>query len=67
MFDQFQIIGHRGWAAKYPENTLLGFQKAIDAGATMIELDVQLTSDNHLVVFHDETAKRLCDRDLKLA
>mgnify|MGYP003125916544 FL=1 len=67
MFDQFQIIGHRGWAAKYPENTLLGFQKAVDAGATMIELDVQLTSDNHLVVFHDETAKRLCDRDLKLA
>jgi len=67
MFDQFQIIGHRGWAAKYPENTLLGFKKAIDAGATMIELDIQLTQDNHLAVFHDETAKRLCDRDLKLA
>ena len=58
----FQIIGHRGWKAKYPENTMLGFEKAIEAGATMIEFDVQLTMDNQLAIFHDETAKRLCDR-----
>ena len=65
MFSTFQIIGHRGWPAKYPENTLLGFEKAIDAGATMIEFDVQLTRYNKLVVFHDDTAKRLCNRHIE--
>ena len=66
MFDQFQIIAHRGWPAKYPENTILSFDKAIEAGATMIEFDVQITQDDRLIIFHDETAKRLCDRNLKI-
>ena len=61
MFDNFQIIGHRGWAAKYPENTILGFDKAIKAGATMIEFDIQLTYDNHLAVIHDQTTARTCN------
>lgn len=67
MFGQFQLIGHRGWPAKYPENTLLGFSKAIGVGATMIELDVQITNDNHLAVFHDETTKRLCDNNINIS
>jgi len=66
MFSTFQIIGHRGWPAKYPENTLLGFEKAISAGATMIEFDIQLTRYNKLVVFHDDTAKRLCNRHIEM-
>jgi glycerophosphoryl diester phosphodiesterase len=67
MFGEFQIIGHRGWTGKYPENTLLGFSKAIDVGATMIEFDVQITKDNHLAVFHDETTKRLCDKNINIS
>tara|TARA_R110002020_G_scaffold313771_3_gene529007 strand:+ start:219 stop:914 length:696 start_codon:yes stop_codon:yes gene_type:complete len=66
MFENFQIIGHRGWKAKYPENTMLGFKKAIEAGATMIEFDVQLTRDHHLAVFHDQTAKRVCGRNINI-
>ena len=62
MFNKFQTIGYRGWPAKYPENTMLGFKKAKEAGASMITLDVQLTRDNHLAVFHDETTKRIYDR-----
>jgi len=67
MFNEFQIIGHRGWMAKYPENTLLSFEKAKQAGANMIEFDVQLSKDNHLVIMHDETTKRVCNRDLKVS
>jgi len=52
------IIGHRGYPAKYPENTLASFQGAIDAGASMIELDVMLSADRKPVVIHDETLER---------
>jgi glycerophosphoryl diester phosphodiesterase len=49
----FLVIAHRGDSSSAPENTLPAFQKAIDLGADMIELDVQLTSDGVPVVFHD--------------
>lgn len=46
----------------YPENTLLAFKKAAEIdGLTGIELDIQLTRDGHLVVFHDETVNRTTD------
>ena len=56
MFDQFQIIAQRGWPIKYPENTILGFDKAIEAGATMLEFDVQITQDDRLIIFHENGA-----------
>jgi len=52
------IIGHRGYSAKYPENTLAAFQGALDAGVKMIELDVTLTRDRKLIVIHDDTLER---------
>ena len=52
------FIAHRGYSARYPENTLAAFNGAIDAGAHMIELDVCLSKDRHLVVIHDETVDR---------
>ena len=42
-----------------PENSLLAFQKAVDAGYG-IELDVQLSKDNQLVIFHDASLERMC-------
>lgn len=42
-----------------PENSLAAFQKAVDAGYG-IELDVQLSKDDKLVIFHDATLKRMC-------
>lgn len=50
---------HRGCSMRYPENTLLAFQKAAEVnGITGIELDVQLTKDGELVVIHDEKVNR---------
>jgi len=55
------IMAHRGYRAKYPENTLAAFNGAFDAGAQMIELDVRLTKDRKVVVIHDETLGRTTD------
>lgn len=55
-------FAHRGFSGKYPENTLLAFQKAIEAGADGIELDVQLTKDGEIVIIHDETIDRTTDK-----
>jgi glycerophosphoryl diester phosphodiesterase len=64
-------IAHRGYSARFPENTLLAFNKAIESGAGMIELDVQMSMDGRLVVIHDESIDRTSDgrgmiRDLTL-
>lgn len=53
-----ELIGHRGYPAIYPENTMLSFKKAIEAGCNGIELDVRLTRDNIVVVIHDKTLER---------
>ena len=47
------IVAHRGSSGTAPENTLISLQKAIDAGASVIEVDVQLTKDNQAVLLHD--------------
>ena len=52
------LIGHRGYPARYPENTLASFEGAMQAGCDMIELDVTLTKDRKVVVIHDDTLDR---------
>lgn len=47
-------IAHRGASGISPENTLPAFEKAIEFGADIIELDVQFTLDRVIVVIHDE-------------
>ncbi|HLQ72199.1 MAG TPA: glycerophosphodiester phosphodiesterase [Bacillota bacterium] len=56
-----KIYGHRGCMGTMPENTLLGFQQAVDDGVDGIELDVHLTKDGEVVVIHDETLDRTTD------
>ena len=61
-------IAHRGLydnSGDAPENSLKAFKKAVDAGFG-VELDVQITSDGRLVVFHDETLRRMCNADVRL-
>lgn len=56
------MIAHRGLFDNHseaPENSLAAFRKAVDQGFG-IELDVQLTKDGKLVVFHDFDLKRMC-------
>ena len=55
------IFAHRGFSGKYPENTMLAFEKAVEIGVDGIELDVHLTKDNEIVIIHDEDIKRTCD------
>jgi glycerophosphoryl diester phosphodiesterase len=51
-------IGHRGAKGHEAENTLIGFQKAIDLHVDSIELDVHLSADGEIIVIHDETVDR---------
>ena len=54
-----KIWAHRGCSQRYPENTLLAFEKAAAIkNLTGIELDIQLTRDGELVVIHDERVDR---------
>lgn len=47
------VIGHRGWRGKYPENSLLGFEKLAQLGVFAVELDVVITQDGKLLVSHE--------------
>jgi len=51
-------IAHRGFSGCFPENTLLSFRKAMELGVDAIELDVQLSRDGELMIFHDEELQR---------
>ena len=56
------LIAHRGYYNNkkgIPENSVIAFKKAIDSNY-LIELDVRLTKDKKLVVFHDDNLKRVC-------
>ncbi|HOJ88711.1 MAG TPA: glycerophosphodiester phosphodiesterase family protein [Pseudothermotoga sp.] len=53
------ILAHRGYSAKFPENTLKAFKKGFEYGADGLELDLRLTADGELVVIHDEDLQRL--------
>jgi glycerophosphoryl diester phosphodiesterase len=59
--DRTLVVGHRGSAGTAPENTMASFRQAIDAGVDMIEFDVRLTADGHLVVHHDRKLGRTSD------
>jgi len=52
------IFAHRGMGQGANENTILSFQRAIEAGADGIELDVHESKDGELVVMHDATVNR---------
>ena len=52
------VIAHRGASSYAPENTLAAFDLALAMGVRHIELDVDMTSDGHIVVMHDDTVDR---------
>ena len=55
------VIAHRGASGAAPENTGLAITTAIDLGAHMVEVDVQLSRDGHPVIFHDlNLARTVC-------
>lgn len=59
----FDLQGHRGARGLLPENSLEGFQKAIDLGVSTLELDVGISRDGVLVIYHDRDISPLFTRD----
>ncbi|GKT49011.1 phosphatidylglycerol phospholipase C [Colletotrichum spaethianum] len=61
-----QAIAHRGFKSLYPENTLLAFRGALDAGAHALETDLHLSRDGVVVLSHDGNLKRCFGVDKKI-
>lgn len=54
------VIGHRGAAGEYPENTLMSFEAALAQGAAILESDVHVSRDGVPILLHDPTLERAC-------
>ena len=46
-------IAHRGYSSKYGDNNLTSFQEAINHSFDMIEMDLQLSKDQQIIIYHD--------------
>ena len=60
------LIGHRGEPFNWPENSLPGFQAALQAGACLLETDVQITADGIAVLSHDPSTLKITGSDLQI-
>jgi len=54
-----RFVAHRGYRTAFPENTLIGIQAAIDAGAAYVEIDIQYSADHEPVIYHDPVMQRV--------
>jgi len=54
-----RLYAHRGASAERPENTMAAFERAVEIGVDGLELDVHVTRDGHVIVAHDDTARRM--------
>ncbi len=64
--DDVSIIAHRGASNEAPENTMAAIQQAIKDEADWVEIDVQETVDDHVIVFHDSDFMKLAKNPLKI-
>jgi glycerophosphoryl diester phosphodiesterase len=60
------LVAHRGYPARYPENSLPGLEAALELGAPAIEVDVQFAGDGVPVLFHDDDLYRTTGRKGRL-
>jgi glycerophosphoryl diester phosphodiesterase len=60
------VVAHRGASGERLENTVEACRRAVEAGAPMLEIDVQLATDDELVVFHDQDLSRLGGGDRRV-
>ena len=54
----FQVISHQGGLGHWPSNTMMAFKESVKLGADVLEMDIHMTLDGHLVVIHDATVDR---------
>lgn len=59
--DYVMVMAHRGGFVSTPENSISGIQNSINIGVDIVEMDVQLTKDGHLIIMHDATIDRTTD------
>lgn len=52
------VMGHRGDPSKYPENTIISFQKALEYGVDIMEFDIKLSKDKIPMIIHDASLER---------
>ena len=55
---QVDVIAHQGGNLEWPDSTRLAYDEAVEAGTDVLEMDVHLTLDGHVVVMHDERVDR---------
>ena len=58
--DHVLVGGHRGCACEYFENTIPAMKEGIRRGADYLEIDLQLTKDGEIVVYHDTELSKKC-------
>ena len=61
------LVAHRGYPARFPENTLEGISAALAAGARYVEFDIQLSADGVPVLIHDQNLMRAADINIKVS
>ncbi len=59
--ESIEIIAHRGYSARAPENTVASLRAALDAGAQALEWDIQVAASGTPYLFHDDTLERTTD------
>lgn len=59
--EDLRHIAHRGSMYLWPENTLRSIERSIETGADIVEIDLDVTADDTIVVFHDRTVDRTTD------
>lgn len=59
--DELLTMAHRGSMYLWPENTLFAIENAIETGADIVEIDLDVAADGTIVIFHDETLDRTTD------
>jgi glycerophosphoryl diester phosphodiesterase len=62
-----KVVAHRGYSARFPENSALAFEQAIVAGADYLETDVRLAADDALVCWHDADFGRVAGNATPIA
>ncbi len=64
--ENIKITAHRGSSTFYPDNTFVSMNEAVLERADYIEIDVRVTKDGKIVVFHDKNLKRVCNLNMKI-
>ena len=61
--NKVSLISHRGGSREKIENTIEAFEKSVNLGANILEMDVYLTLDKKIVVVHDHNLDIICGVD----